>query len=537
MRRWGHQTAVALAAAVSAAIAATAAPAHAAPHVTPQDFEAAIQSILEVPYQPAYVPTGFDTAFDPPKPNTHPTQDYTSGSNPSDPDHPGWPAAFQLIGPPGPLPPRVSFDGARLVDRLAIHPDAGVRPGIVVVHGFNTRAKESVVRWAAMLYKNGYNVLALDQRDFMDEFNAGYGFNENGVVPGPHVQTFGWMESLDVYHGGVFLQQKLQEKYGVKMPVGVFGFSLGGQDTVLAMARDTAGDVFAAGLNFSGPADQNYQIWTTREPPNCQPPNCAYPTTNALVALVVPPYNRAPWTGKYDDPCEVLADASLPTAYNTTPFAILERERAYREQDKISVPLLNFYTADDPLVHQSHANLMAGYNSGRPLQRTFLLPAGNHAYFNDRYWQQLAILRYFKKMLPNGLTTEAATVNSTPGGVSLASLQPVGGDRQSSDALAASAFPVCGAGPTAVSLASVSARASGRGVVVRWRTASEAGTLGFHVYRGGTRVTTRLVRASGTAFGRAYAVRDRLGRTGQRYWLEAARTDGTRARVASVYAR
>ena len=57
---------------------------------------------------------------------------------------------------------------ARLIGMLALR--QGRDPGIVVVHGFNTHGNLSVIRWAAMLYANGYNVLAADQRDFSAEY-------------------------------------------------------------------------------------------------------------------------------------------------------------------------------------------------------------------------------------------------------------------------------------------------------------------------------------------------------------------------------
>src|SRR5262249_18514721 len=152
-----------------------------------------IQQIEALPYQPDYVPIGVDSAFAPTLVlNTLPAQDYTSGSVPGSPDAPGWPVAFQPIT-------LQSADGAVLTAMLALHP--GNHPGIVVVHGFNTHGNLSVIRWAAMLYVNGYNVLAADQRDFSAEYSAGYGYPN-------FPQTFGWKESEDVVAAGRFLKQQ-----------------------------------------------------------------------------------------------------------------------------------------------------------------------------------------------------------------------------------------------------------------------------------------------------------------------------------------
>jgi dienelactone hydrolase len=108
--------------------------------------------------------------------------------------------------------------------------------------------------------------------------------------------------------------------------VGVIGFSEGAQNTVLALAQ-TGTTVFDAGLTFSGPADQNAQIHSTAVPAGCETPNCSYPVTGALIALVVPPYT-------FNDPCAALAYAG--TYYAVDPFDVLAREclpRADEHQD------------------------------------------------------------------------------------------------------------------------------------------------------------------------------------------------------------
>ena len=353
-----------------------------------------IQQIEALPYQPAYVPVGLDSAFAPSLVlNTLPAQDYTSGSVPGSPDAPAWPIAFQPVT-------IQSADGARLTGMLALHP--GNHPGIVVVHGFNTHGNLSIIRWAAMLYANGYHVFAADQRDFSAEYDAGYGYPN-------YPQTFGWKEAEDVVAAGRFLKAQR----GVTS-VGVVGFSEGAQNTVLALAQ-TGTTVFDAALTFSGPADQNAQIYSTAEPPGCQTPNCSYPATGALILLVVPPYS-------FSDPCSVLAYAG--TYYGIDPFDILARESAFHAQTRVKVPLLNFYAADDPLVLPFHAVMMAGYQDPGGMRQTRLVQRGAHAYFYDRWWQQRAILLYFKAMLPGASTdlsiTSNPTVSQTAGGAPLA---------------------------------------------------------------------------------------------------------------------
>ena len=86
--------------------------------------------------------------------------------------------------------------------------------------------------------------------------------------------------------------------------IGIVGFSEGAQNTVLALALDAQAKhhVFAAGLTFSAPADQDTQIYSTAVPAGCQTPLCTYPVTDALVALVTPQESSA---------CTALSDACL----------------------------------------------------------------------------------------------------------------------------------------------------------------------------------------------------------------------------------
>jgi hypothetical protein len=86
---------------------------------------------------------------------------------------------------------------------------------------------------------------------------------------------------------------------------------------------------------------------------------------------------------------------------------------------------------------------------------------------------------------------------------------------------------------TAVTLSSLSATRTARGVAVRWHTASEAGLLGFNVYRERaghrTKLTRTLIAANGRLAGARYAFVDRSPATGKvAYWLRAVRVDGTR---------
>jgi hypothetical protein len=87
--------------------------------------------------------------------------------------------------------------------------------------------------------------------------------------------------------------------------------------------------------------------------------------------------------------------------------------------------------------------------------------------------------------------------------------------------------------PTAVTFASAGATRMSKGVLVRWRTGTEADLLGFHVYRSRghswQRITHSLIAAKGSVSGGAYRFLDKSARrgVGYRYRIKAVNRDGT----------
>jgi hypothetical protein len=92
------------------------------------------------------------------------------------------------------------------------------------------------------------------------------------------------------------------------------------------------------------------------------------------------------------------------------------------------------------------------------------------------------------------LVIECGPCSGGPGDLSIANFDDVtvGGDT-----------------PTAVTVTSFAASRSGTGVLVRWRTHTEAGVLGFRVYRDGRLLTRRMLAARGGPSGHGYTYRDR----------------------------
>ena len=95
---------------------------------------------------------------------------------------------------------------------------------------------------------------------------------------------------------------------------------------------------------------------------------------------------------------------------------------------------------------------------------------------------------------------------------------------------------ITNANPTAVKLTSVAAARTGRGIVVRWRTANESDVLGYNVWRMASGRTAKLNRtlvaakASGRVAAGAYRLVDRSARTDRAYTyrLQVVNLDGSR---------
>jgi hypothetical protein len=85
--------------------------------------------------------------------------------------------------------------------------------------------------------------------------------------------------------------------------------------------------------------------------------------------------------------------------------------------------------------------------------------------------------------------------------------------------------------PSAVQLMRFTASKAGKDVRLRWRTASEAGTIGFNVFRGRAgariRVSHRLIPARSSVSGGSYSWLDRRPGSSSRYWLQIVDADGS----------
>ena len=99
--------------------------------------------------------------------------------------------------------------------------------------------------------------------------------------------------------------------------------------------------------------------------------------------------------------------------------------------------------------------------------------------------------------------------------------------------------------PTALTLLSLDAVPTERGIDVRWQTGIELGTSGFHIWRStdgtrqsATRITTQPLPANGRTAGASYTLNDIDVRPGgaYTYWLEERRLDGTSREYGPVFA-
>lgn len=358
-----------------------------------QELDAVVERILDLPYQPAFVPVGQDAAFgDMAWPAAFPLTDTTSGTCCAGPvlDQPpladlappfaAFPDSFELVE-------LTSHDGTPLHAQVSIVPAA---PGVVVMHGFNTNGKHSIVRYAAALRANGFSVIAPDHRDMGREWDRGGSWHPDGTR---HGQSLGWKESEDLLVAAADLRSRGVER------IGVLGFSEGAQNTILALGKDHDGLIDAA-LTFSGPADQATLARRNQA------------GTAALMTTVV----------DSPDVCGYLAEVGAREEFSASPNFMLRHDSAVDTLDGIvgagvDAPGLHIYAADDELVPSWNAVALASRTAAMPSQRTLLAREGNHAYFYDRWWTQVAALEWFGTWLdPHGTTTATPTVAQTGGG-------------------------------------------------------------------------------------------------------------------------
>jgi hypothetical protein len=92
---------------------------------------------------------------------------------------------------------------------------------------------------------------------------------------------------------------------------------------------------------------------------------------------------------------------------------------------------------------------------------------------------------------------------------------------------------IMGSGPLAVQIQAFTGKRLREGVLVRWRTGTEADLLGFHVYRAHghswRRITRSLIAARGSVSGASYRFLDKAARRGvsYSYRIKAVNRDGT----------
>jgi hypothetical protein len=130
---------------------------------------------------------------------------------------------------------------------------------------------------------------------------------------------------------------------------------------------------------------------------------------------------------------------------------------------------------------------------------------------------------------PTHVTLNISTIGASSGAQNVTITNPDGQSRTGMGILTTNVI-------TAVRLSSLSAVPAPGTVVVSWRTGSEAGVLGFNIYRGDVRLNRRLVLAHGSTATHAYRWRDAKGRAGAVYRLQAVSTSGTKTWLGTARA-
>ena len=122
---------------------------------------------------------------------------------------------------------------------------------------------------------------------------------------------------------------------------------------------------------------------------------------------------------------------------------------------------------------------------------------------------------------PTSVTLDVSTVGASAGPQDVTITNPDGQSKTGTGLITI-------AGPTSVRAARVSTAGARQGVVIRWRTGTEAGVAGFNVYRGTARLNRRVIPAAGSPNGHAYSWLDRTKLRGRTYRIQGVLTSGAK---------
>ncbi|KAL0477535.1 hypothetical protein AKO1_006678 [Acrasis kona] len=143
----------------------------------------------------------------------------------------------------------VTFQSRTIKDEGAVDPSMRIKailmlsnpdkdPFVIAVHGIRS-CKESVIDNIAMLWKNGFNVLALDLRNH----------GESEVSSKYPYASFGNQEHWDVLGGLDYLLANYPRLSNSSKNIGIFGESMGGSTATVTFAVDGGVNLNAAWLD------------------------------------------------------------------------------------------------------------------------------------------------------------------------------------------------------------------------------------------------------------------------------------------------
>ena len=271
-----------------------------------------------------------------------------------------------------------SLDGTPLAAAMGIHRDGKPHPGVVLAHGFiETKNQKYIVELSALLYQNGWHVLAIDFR--------GHG-DSRKLSQAPI--TFGWKEADDILAGAKFLRDEAKPT-----SIATLGFSMGGRSVVKAMIKD-GGQLLQAWIALSGPI---------AEPDPVLPPD---------PKVVLSPVERF-FLGYLGAPSFYDYWEKAANHYGVTRQVLESEQRADTAIAQVKAPLLMVYALDDFLWL---AQLKRGRHEGEryslryrdavkdhPYVATLLVDRGNHAgllYLSDPHWFGTIVMTYLQYCRP-----------------------------------------------------------------------------------------------------------------------------------------
>lgn len=268
--------------------------------------------------------------------------------------------------------------------RAFIHEGREGKPVVIVVHGIFDSNSNRYVRYAASaLAEQGFGVVVPDMRW------------HGCLYQHDLLATAGLDEAADLVAWGKWLQQSRQR------PVGLLGFSLGALDTIHAMARPEAVDVFSAGaVAISPPGDMSSVVKRLDRAPYLLDDGGNWMHVTYFRTMLK---RRARTAGIALEESELFGTfldhivRQHAQPFPKTRAELIEKIEPRPILPRVKRPLLIIAATNDPVMMEISAGVLRDGSAGLPSVAVIVTPEGGHTGHlgRDASWVAEMLAKFF----------------------------------------------------------------------------------------------------------------------------------------------